>query len=78
MSGRAADVIQLIREALSNVGRHAQAATCRVSLIRTTDGALLEVDDNGQGFDLEAAKGKGHGLRNLEERAQSLAANSRS
>jgi signal transduction histidine kinase len=72
MSGRAADVIQLIREALSNVGRHAQAATCRVSLIRTTDGALLEVDDDGQGFDLEAAKGKGHGLRNLMERARSL------
>ena len=72
MSGRAGDVIQLIREALSNVGRHARAATCRVSLIRTSHGALLEIDDDGQGFDLEAAKVKGHGLRNLKERARSL------
>jgi signal transduction histidine kinase len=72
MSGRAGDVIQLIREALSNVGRHAQAATCRVSLIRTSGGALLEIDDDGRGFDLDAARGKGHGLRNLEDRARSL------
>jgi signal transduction histidine kinase len=72
MSGRAGDVIQLIREALSNVGRHAQAATCRVSLIRTSDGSLLEIDDDGQGFDIESAKGKGQGLRNLEDRANSL------
>jgi two-component system, NarL family, sensor histidine kinase DevS len=72
VSGRAGDVIQLIREALSNIGRHANAATCRVSLIRTKEGALLEIDDDGQGFDSEAAKGKGHGLRNLEERANSI------
>jgi signal transduction histidine kinase len=72
VSGQAGDIIQLIREALSNVGRHAHAATCRVSLIRTTDGALLEIDDDGQGFDIESARGKGEGLRNLEERADSL------
>jgi signal transduction histidine kinase len=72
VSGRAGDVIQLIREALSNVGRHAQATTCRITLIRTNDGATLEIDDDGQGFDIAAAKGKGHGLRNLEERARSL------
>ena len=30
----AAEVVQLAREALSNVSRHAQATTCRVSLYR--------------------------------------------
>ena len=72
ISGRAGDVIQLIREALSNVGRHAEAATCRVSLIRADGGALLEIDDDGKGFDPAASKEKGQGLSNLEERANSL------
>ena len=72
ISGRAGDVIQLIREALSNVGRHAEAATCRVSLFRADGRALLEIDDDGKGFDPAASKGKGQGLQNLAERANSL------
>jgi signal transduction histidine kinase len=63
--------VQLAREALSNVGRHAGAATCRVSLYRTEDGAVLEVDDDGRGFD-PARPSAGHGLRNLRERAEAL------
>jgi signal transduction histidine kinase len=51
LTGRAADVVQLAREALSNVSRHAEAATCRVSLYRDNGGAILEVDDDGRGFD---------------------------
>jgi signal transduction histidine kinase len=35
LTGRAADVVQLASEALSNVSRHAEAATCRVSLYPT-------------------------------------------
>ena len=72
LGSRAADVIQLAREALSNVGRHADAATCRVSLHRQDSLALLEIDDDGRGFDTEAARGKGQGLRNLRDRAASL------
>jgi signal transduction histidine kinase len=70
----AADVIQLAREALSNVGRHADARTCRINLHRSSEGeAVLEIDDDGKGFDIEAARGgKGHGLRNLRGRAESV------
>src|SRR5712691_8364315 len=38
----AADLVQLTREALSNVGKHAQATTCRVTLRRDVDQAILE------------------------------------
>jgi signal transduction histidine kinase len=69
---RAADVIQLAREALSNVGRHAKAATCRVSLSRRDSLAVLEIDDDGGGFDVDASKRKGQGLRNLADRAAAL------
>src|SRR5438093_734864 len=72
LASRAGEVIQLAREALSNVGRHAEATTCRLSLIRTTDRALLEVDDDGRGFDTTAQNGPGQGLRNLRDRAASL------
>jgi signal transduction histidine kinase len=72
LTGRAADVVQLASEALSNVSRHAEAATCRVSLYRDPDGAVLEVDDDGRGFDPAAATGTGQGLGNLRERAESL------
>lgn len=72
LASLASDVIQLTREALSNVGRHAQATTCRVSLRRTMDGsALLEIDDDGRGFD-PSAPSQGLGLGNLAGRVASL------
>ena len=71
LSSRAGDVVQLVREALSNVGRHGAATTCRVSLRRGDDGYLLEVDDDGRGFDVDLTSW-GMGLTNLRERVESL------
>jgi signal transduction histidine kinase len=67
----AADVVQLTREALSNVGRHAHATTCRVSLYRTEGGAVLEIDDDGTGFDVTRPT-SGMGLGNLRDRVGSM------
>jgi two-component system, NarL family, sensor histidine kinase DevS len=72
LASQAGEVVQLAREALSNVSRHAQATTCRVSLYRAEAGRVLEVDDDGCGFDPAAAAGTGQGLRNLQERAEGL------
>jgi signal transduction histidine kinase len=70
----AAEVVQLVREALSNVSRHAEAATCRVSLNRDPDADVvrLEIDDDGRGFDPEVAKSTGRGLGNLRARTARL------
>ncbi len=67
----ASDVVQLTREALSNIGRHAHATTCRVTLRHEGHKAVLEVDDDGAGFDPATAR-RGDGLTNLENRAGSL------
>jgi len=67
----AADVLQVTRESLSNVGRHAAASTCRMSLHREDDRAVLEIDDDGKGFDPLSAK-RGDGLANLETRVEAL------
>jgi signal transduction histidine kinase len=67
----ASDVVQVTREALSNVSRHAEATTCRVSLRRGAEGAILMIDDDGRGFDPGTA-GEGLGIGNLRERVASL------
>jgi signal transduction histidine kinase len=67
----ASDVVQVTREALSNVGRHAEATTCRVSLRRGAEGAILVIDDDGRGFEPGTA-GEGLGIGNLRDRVASL------
>jgi signal transduction histidine kinase len=72
LSSRAGDVILLVRETLSNIERHADATTCRVSLQRSADGAIeLEIDDDGRGFDIDADR-TGMGLANLKARVSSM------
>jgi signal transduction histidine kinase len=71
LTARASDVVQLTREALSNVGRHAEAATCRVTLRRIDEGALLEIDDDGVGFAPDP-NGTGMGLANLRARVEDM------
>lgn len=72
LAGIATHIVQMTRESLSNVARHSQAATCRVSLRRVDDHALLEIDDDGVGFDSTRAAHAGLGLGNLRARAESL------
>jgi signal transduction histidine kinase len=68
----ASDVVQVTREALSNVGRHAEATTCRVSLRRgATGGAILVIDDDGRGFEAGSIV-EGLGIGNLRDRVASL------
>ncbi|HVL50194.1 MAG TPA: ATP-binding protein, partial [Actinomycetota bacterium] len=68
LQDNASEIVQLTREALSNVARHAQATSCRVSLYRQDGTTLLEVDDDGVGFDPKV-RGQGFGLDNLRKRA---------
>ncbi len=70
----ASDLIQMIRESLSNVVRHAQATSCWIGLREHQGRVVVEVADNGRGFNPEASTGTGWGLRNLRERAASLGA----
>jgi signal transduction histidine kinase len=71
LATRAADVVQIVREALSNVHRHGAATTCRVSIGRDAAGLVIVVDDDGQGFDVDLTRW-GMGLQNLKERVGSL------
>jgi two-component system, NarL family, sensor histidine kinase DesK len=60
-----------VREAVTNVIRHAGAATCRITLERRGDAVVLEVADDGRGGAREEG-GTGTGLRAMRERLSGL------
>jgi PAS domain S-box-containing protein len=74
VAGKGTELLPVVSEALSNVRRHAQAETCRIKLSSPGDAVVLEVEDDGMGFDPDRALGRGHGLRNFRERTQRLGA----
>jgi signal transduction histidine kinase len=65
------NVYRVAQEALNNVQKHAAACNVSVLLERRDGHALLIVEDDGRGFDHDAAaeSGGGMGLVNMRERA---------
>ena len=69
------NLLQILREALANVARHANASEASVSIRKVERDLMLTVGDNGQGFDAEVAleKVSGHfGLFNIEQRIKRM------
>lgn len=64
--GLATDMVATLREALSNVARHAGSRRVRID-IRVDTAVTMTISDDGVGID--AAAPKGNGLRNMNERA---------
>ena len=57
-----------LREAVTNVVRHAQAQQCSLRLQRDQDLCTLEIADNGRGADAP----EGNGLRGMRERLEAV------
>ncbi|TKC80249.1 PAS domain S-box protein [Trinickia terrae] len=69
---RAIVLFRVVQEALTNVARHAAAGQVIIALARTPDACLLEVRDDGRGFDPLAARKKSFGLAGMRERVRML------
>jgi two-component system, NarL family, sensor kinase len=68
-------VYRTAQEALQNVAKHAGAQSARVRLFRHRDRVVLEISDDGTGFDTAAPGGPGptgFGLSGMRERAELL------
>jgi PAS domain S-box-containing protein len=63
---------RIVQEALHNVVKHARATTVTLRLAQEERMLVLEVSDNGRGFDTEASFPGHFGLRSMQERAASL------
>lgn len=67
-----AELLHIVREALSNSARHSGATGVSVRLGLEEHSLALEVADNGRGFNPATARGAGHlGLANIAARAAS-------
>jgi signal transduction histidine kinase len=60
-------VYRVVQEAVTNVAKHARASSARVSCTRSRGQLLIEVEDNGVGFDAEKPT-SGFGLAGMRER----------
>nr|CAB44988.1 NarX protein [Stutzerimonas stutzeri] len=68
--------LQIIREALSNVVKHAEANHCWLSLTQDSIGTIhVRIDDDGIGIRPEEQRAGHYGLIILQERASSLNGN---
>lgn len=61
------------QEALANIAKHAKAQQVEISLWSTDERVLMEIHDNGRGFEMEKMSVTiGHGLANMQTRARSV------
>lgn len=58
----------VLREAVTNVVRHARASVCRVTLARDARAVRLDISDDGQG----STAAEGNGIRGIRERVAAL------
>lgn len=66
-------VFQIVRESLSNVGKHAQATQVNVTLVEGRQQLVLSISDNGKGLQPgDLNKYEHFGLVNMRERAEAL------
>lgn len=71
---RATAAYRIFHEALTNVARHAQAANVSVELRLEDERFVLEMRDDGIGFDPRSPGGSALGLLSMTERAHDIAA----
>lgn len=68
------NIFLVLKEAMNNALKYAQASRISVHLNTSTHGFHLMVADNGSGFDPEKVGRDGNGLRNMRARAERLGA----
>jgi signal transduction histidine kinase len=65
-------LFRIVQESLTNIARHARAATVQVRLDATDESLVLTVHDDGRGIAGHAGEGAGLGLVSMRERAMAL------
>ncbi len=66
-------LFHICQEALANVAKHAYASKVEVMVWTTPDRVLMEVHDDGRGFDPDTVHlALGHGISNMQTRARNV------
>lgn len=69
-------LLRIIQETITNTLKHARAQTLIVNVMNTPENLVMDIADDGCGFDIDAAKlkSRGKGLNSLDKRARVLGA----
>ncbi len=65
-------IFRIVQESLGNVRKHSQAKHAQVRLAENGDRLLLSIQDDGQGFSVDAVPPDRLGLQGIRKRAQLL------
>jgi PAS domain S-box-containing protein len=65
-------LLRIIQEAMTNVRKHSSAQRAWIRCRRQSGGVVIEVTDDGVGFDPAAVSGEHFGLSTMRERAQQV------
>lgn len=63
------NIFLILKEGINNIAKHSQATEAVFSIYQDTNATVLELKDNGIGFDLDS-KTEGNGLYNFKNRAE--------
>jgi signal transduction histidine kinase len=74
---RSSHVLSVMREALSNVLRHAKASSACISLQRRGEAIMLNISDDGIGIAPGSQHASGLGLQHIQARARKLGGHAR-
>jgi two-component system, NarL family, sensor histidine kinase DesK len=72
-SGQVNVICLALREAVTNVVRHAHATLCHMTLLEKDGTIHFTIEDNGTGGQMEGKFREGNGLLGMRERVQSMA-----
>ena len=65
------NILLIIKEALNNIAKYSEADHAEVHVALNGSHLLLDITDNGKGFDVGSGK-NGNGLGNMKKRTDSL------
>lgn len=65
-------IFRLVQEALTNIAKYARATSVKVELLQRGREIVVQVADNGIGFDVNSGIGKSHGLAGMRHRVVCL------
>ena len=67
-----ANIFRIVQELVTNSIKHADATEIKVQLSSRDDTVQLTIEDNGKGYDTNAAQKEGIGLKNIKSRVDYL------
>jgi signal transduction histidine kinase len=71
------ELMRLLQEAFANIIKHAKASVVQFKIGLHTHAITIDIQDNGRGMEaaqIESSSAKGHGVKNMHQRAHKIGA----